>query len=342
MSWFSTRPPTRSRASTTTTEAPARDQLRAPPPGRPGRPRPPRRRRRVSADRPPRRTLHRPTVSLWFAMPSPLAQPSARRSAAQHADAGDRKRRVRLGGRRHLAALDRRHLDRRGDHPCPRGAGQRAAAPADRADRPRLDERPAGARPTRRDGHARQSRRPTATRCGRREPAPAPPDTAAPGARLPAAHGSRAPAAADRARRGGRHGRDRLRRSAVVTLTAGDLVSGRVDRQGRRPHDALRRHGRARSSSTEQQDTDTSSRRRRTRPAPATDQAPSTADHRPAHRSSTDRHDPTTQTAATRGRSDAPVPQPRCPDAAVAAARARRPRGTRGGRVCHRATSSHA
>ena len=61
----------------------------------------------------------------------PPASPVARGGASpEHADADDRKRRVGLGGSRHLATLDRRHLDRRGAHPCPGGADLGGAPPA--------------------------------------------------------------------------------------------------------------------------------------------------------------------------------------------------------------------
>ena len=64
----------------------------------------------------------------------------------QHPDAANRKCSVRYGGGRNLAAMDPRHLDRRGDHPCDGRAGERAAEPPGRADGARWTaERPGAA-----------------------------------------------------------------------------------------------------------------------------------------------------------------------------------------------------
>ena len=98
MSWFSERPPTRSRASTTTTDGP-------PPRSRGGG--------QAGEARPHHDDvgfLH--VASLLCSHASRNSLSRARGGAPpQHADADDRKRRVGFGGRRHLAAVDRRHMD---------------------------------------------------------------------------------------------------------------------------------------------------------------------------------------------------------------------------------------
>ena len=147
------------------------------------------------------------------------------------ADARHRERRVRLGGRRHLAALDRRHLDRRGGHPCDRRAGQRAAAPAHRermAARGHLG--PPGARstdaaeetpPLRR--RQRGSGRPAARACPRhRQPALGP---RAGGSRSGWSSATTAGAAFDR--RGRAHRRRAARRAVARTERPRDLARGR-------------------------------------------------------------------------------------------------------------------
>ena len=282
MSWFSTRPPTRSRASTTTTEAPRALSSRAA--ARPASPAPT---TATSASR-ARRVGHRPDPT---SLPCPRSHASrhslsrARGGAPpQHADADDRKRRVGLGGCRHLAAMDRRHMGRRGDNPCPGDAGERGAAPPDPANRARMDERPAGARQARRASRE-ASRAPHGDPLQPRDAEPAPPDTA--GSIRIYRQPTRAPATAVGARCGGRHGRDRLPHCGGGAHGRRPGL-GRLDRQGRRPHDAFRRSreepaateaGRTPAQSTPEQTGTTPDQ------APTTDTAPGGAavGHRTRH-----------------------------------------------------------
>ena len=221
-SWFSTRPPTRSRASSTTTEAPAALSARAA--ARPASPAPT---TTTSASRvsgsatngslkgnaaPGARgegeaaTLLRSHAS----RNSPVEREEERR--LNLADADDRERRVGHGGRRHLAALDRRHVDCRGAHPCPGGPDQRGDAPPDREDRPRVDRRARAARPACVERGARSAPPPRAVSPTRREPRAV---TGTPGPvrvyRARGDSGSRshdADPAADRPRHRGRHSGD--------------------------------------------------------------------------------------------------------------------------------------
>ena len=148
MSWFCTRPPTRSRASTTTTETPRARQIarrrETREPGADHRPRRP----RVSASRPPARdpTPARRCPSRMASPRAALAPRSARRSAALNmrtlviasvasASAAAVTSQLWIAGTWIAAALT----------PVLGGAAQRAAAPADRADRAR-DGRATGRR----------------------------------------------------------------------------------------------------------------------------------------------------------------------------------------------------
>src|SRR5829696_4232337 len=154
MSWFSTRPPTRSRASTTTTDAPRALSSRAA--LRPASPAPTTTTSASCVRESGTAGLYIATLPRSHASRNSLSR--ARGGAPpQYADADDRKRRVGHGGCRHLAIVDRRHMGGRGDNTCPRDAAQRSPAPADRAPGARMDERPAGARQARRES-ARGSR----------------------------------------------------------------------------------------------------------------------------------------------------------------------------------------
>ena len=208
---MSVRPPTRSRASRTTTEAPAAVSARAA--ARPASPAPT---TTTSTSCECGAAMGRPYATLARSHAS--RQSVARGGApSEHADADDRKRRVGHGGSRHLATLDRRHLDRRGVHPCPGGADLGGAPPAHRARGARVDR---GARAARRPSAARADG--DSRRAGRGD------RQRGPGARLPA----------DLARR------ERVRARPPHAVRPPDpLACGARDRRGRVPDRGRDHHG---------------------------------------------------------------------------------------------------